>query len=52
VMLVGAFMLVFSTALRLLVDPVSPNLPEFCRVMSWEPYLYSFDELRNLVGCP
>ncbi len=47
VMLVGAFALVFSTALRLLANPVRPELPSFCDVAPF----FENDTLNDLIGC-
>ncbi|MFN8371517.1 MAG: tetratricopeptide repeat protein [Anaerolineae bacterium] len=46
-MLVGAFALVFGTALGLLLHPVAPDVPSFCDVA---PY-FENDALNRLVGC-
>jgi tetratricopeptide (TPR) repeat protein len=51
ILIVGAFALVFSTAIRLVMDQTRPTLPEFCEAIMWEPYFYNYDEFRHLVGC-
>jgi hypothetical protein len=47
-----AFTLVFSTALRLLMNPIEPSVPSFCRAINFVPLFIRDDELRQIVGCP